>query len=379
MATSRVGSERIEIWKMKRLIKELDASRGNRKSLQDAITSVLQKLKLYTQVPTNGLVLYSGSVVTDDGKETKFTLDLVPFKPISQSLYLCDKKFHTEALHELLDSNDNGNSQVVLSKLTVDLPKKHGRGGQSALCFDRLRTESCQNYVRKVAELATKHFIDPRTNLPNVAGLILAGSADFKIELSRSNLFDLRLQAKVLKVVDVSCGRENGFNQAIELSLEMLSNVKFVQEKCLIGKFLEEVSQDSGKFVYGLDDTMKVLEMSAIQTLIIWEDLDINRYMLKNTKTDESIIKHLNKEQEGDQSNFHDSTTSSDLEVQDKKSLLEWFADEHQQFGCSLETVTGNSEEGSHFCIGYGGIGGILRYQLDIRSLDEPEIYEDSE
>jgi peptide subunit release factor 1 (eRF1) len=42
-------------------------------------------------------------------------------------------------------------------------------------------------------------------------------------------------------------GGENGFNQAIELSSEMLSNVKFVQEKRLIGKFFEEISQDSGE------------------------------------------------------------------------------------------------------------------------------------
>lgn len=45
-----------------------------------------------------------------------------------------------------------------------------------------------------------------------------------------------RLQAKVLKLVDISYGGENGFNQAIELSAEVLSNVKFIQEKKLIGE-----------------------------------------------------------------------------------------------------------------------------------------------
>ena len=49
-----------------------------------------------------------------------------------------------------------------------------------------------------------------------------------------------RLQAKIIKIVDVSYGGENGFNQAIELSADALSNVKFIQEKKLIGKiFLE--------------------------------------------------------------------------------------------------------------------------------------------
>lgn len=35
--------------------------------------------------------------------------------------------------------------------------------------------------------------------------------------------------------MDVSYGGENGFNQAIELAADSLANVKFIQEKKLIG------------------------------------------------------------------------------------------------------------------------------------------------
>ena len=172
--------------------------------------------------------------------------------------------------------------------------------------------------MRKTAELATQFFINPTTSQPNVAGLILAGSADFKTELSQSDMFDPRLQAKILNVADVSYGGENGFNQAIELSAEILSNVKFIQEKRLIGKYFEEISQDTGKYVFGVDDTLKGLEMGAVETLIVWENLDIIRYVLKNNSTVEIVIKHLKKEQEADQSNFRDSSTSAELEVQEK-------------------------------------------------------------
>lgn len=51
-----------------------------------------------------------------------------------------------------------------------------------------------------------------------------------------------RLQSKVLKLVDISYGGENGFNQAIELSTEVLSNVKFIQEKKLIGMWCPAAS-----------------------------------------------------------------------------------------------------------------------------------------
>ncbi|GAV84010.1 eRF1_1 domain-containing protein/eRF1_2 domain-containing protein/eRF1_3 domain-containing protein [Cephalotus follicularis] len=438
MADGQESDKNIEIWKIKKLIKALESARGNgtsmislimpprdqisrvtkmlgdefgtasniksrvnRQSVLGAITSAQQRLKLYNKVPPNGLVLYTGTIVTEDGKEKKVTIDFEPFRPINASLYLCDNKFHTEALNELLESDDkfgfivmdgngtlfgtlSGNTREVLHKFTVDLPKKHGRGGQSALRFARLRMEKRHNYVRKTAELATQFFINPATSQPNVSGLILAGSADFKTELSQSDMFDPRLQAKILNVVDVSYGGENGFNQAIELSAEILSNVKFIQEKRLIGKYFEEISQDTGKYVFGVEDTLKGLEMGAVETLIVWENLDINRYLLKNSTTGgEPIIKYFNKEQEADQSNFRDPATSADLEVLEKMPLLEWFANEYKRFGCTLEFVTNKSQEGSQFCRGFGGIGGILRYQLDMRSFDElsddGEVYEDSD
>jgi peptide chain release factor subunit 1 len=40
----------------------------------------------------------------------------------------------------------------------------------------------------------------------------------------------------IVNIVDVSYGGENGFNQAIELSTDILANVKFIQEKKLIAK-----------------------------------------------------------------------------------------------------------------------------------------------
>lgn len=57
----------------------------------------------------------------------------------------------------------------------------------------------------QVAELATQMFIT--NDKPNVSGLVLSGSADFKTELSQSDMFDPRLQAVVLGVVDVSYGK----------------------------------------------------------------------------------------------------------------------------------------------------------------------------
>ena len=183
-------------------------SRVNRLSVLGAITSTQQKLKLYaqslrlmprfTKVPPNGLVIYCGTCLNEEGKEKKMSYAFEPFRPINTSLYLCDNKFHTEALQELLQDDStfgfvvvdgsgalfgtvSGCSRTVLHRFLVDLPKKHGRGGQSALRFARLRLEKRHNYVRKVCEHCVQFFItDERVN---VAGIVFAGSAELKEEV----------------------------------------------------------------------------------------------------------------------------------------------------------------------------------------------------
>jgi len=179
-------------------------------------------------------------------------------------------------------------------------------------------------------------------------------------------MFDQRLATKVIKIVDVSYGGENGFNQAIELCGEALANVKFLQEKKLISKFFEEIAQDSNKYCYGVKDTLYALDLGAVETLIVWEALEHNRYVLKNPSTGEEKTLFLSKEEEKKASYFVENGV--ELEVVDKLSLLEWFANEYKRFGAVLEFVTNKSQEGSQFCKGFGGIGGILRYQVDFNA-----------
>jgi peptide chain release factor subunit 1 len=265
-----------------------------------------------------------------------------------------------------------GSNREILHKFSVDLPKKHGRGGQSALRFARLRLEKRHNYVRKVAELATQLFV-PDGQRPNIQGLVLAGSADFKSELMRSDLFDPRLSKIVVKLVDVSYGGEQGFNQAIESSADTLTNVKLMKEKKLLQSYMDEIAQDSGKYCFMVDDTLKALELGAVEVLIVWDNLEIQRYVLRNQSTGEEKVKHLNKEQESDDRHFRDPVTNTELETIDKEPLVEWFANNYKQFGCNLEFVTDRSGEGTQFVKGFGGIGGLLRWKVDFAEMNSFE------
>ncbi|XP_025833557.1 eukaryotic peptide chain release factor subunit 1-like [Agrilus planipennis] len=187
-----------------------------------------------------------------------------------------------------------------------------------------------------------------------------------------------RLQAKVIKLVDVSYGGENGFNQAIELAAESLQNVKFIQEKKLIGRYFDEISQDTGKYCFGVEDTLKGLELGAVETLICWENLDIQRYVLKNHTVGTETVLHLTPEQEKDKSHFTDKETGVELELVECQPLLEWLANNYKNFGATLEIITDKSQEGSQFVRGFGGIGGLLRYKVDFQSMQLEE-YENGE
>ena len=164
--------------------------------------------------------------------------------------------------------------------------------------------------------------------------------------------------------------------------------MKFIQEKKLIGRYFDEISQDTGKYCFGVDDTLKALEMGAVETLICWENLDIQvditdqtagqqmsrwwclqRVTLKNHASGEEKILFLNSEQEKDKTHFMDQETGVELELEENMPLLEWLANNYKKFGAALEIITDRSQEGSQYVRGFGGIGGMLRYLVDFQSL----------
>ena len=360
-------------------------SRVNRLSVLSAITSVQTKLKQYKSIPKTGLILYCGNIILDDGKEKKVTYDITPFKSINKFIYLCDNKFHTDVLSDILNDDESygfiildgngalygsvyGNEQKVLHKFTVSLPKKHRKGGQSALRFARLRMEARNNYVRKVCEFAIHYFIE--NDIPNIRGLIIAGNSDFKSQLTKSQYFDPRLSKIVLSLLDISYGGQNGFNQAIELSVDIMANVKLVKEKKILDEYFDEIKLDSGKFCFGIKETIEALEQGAVERLLIYEELDLIKYTLIDSNK-EKHIKFLKKE---DSINLLDKNGYK-MDILESIDWAEWIAENYKQFGTELIFLTNKTQQGSQFVNGFGGIGCILRwlvqFQDNLDILDE--------
>ena len=59
----------------------------NKLSVQSAITSAQARLKLYSRLPPNGLAVFVGTVLNDEGKEKKISFDFEPPKPVNTFVY----------------------------------------------------------------------------------------------------------------------------------------------------------------------------------------------------------------------------------------------------------------------------------------------------
>eukprot|EP01094_Clydonella_sp_ATCC50884_P000402 TRINITY_DN10313_c0_g1_i1.p1 TRINITY_DN10313_c0_g1~~TRINITY_DN10313_c0_g1_i1.p1 ORF type:complete len:429 (+),score=126.59 TRINITY_DN10313_c0_g1_i1:252-1538(+) len=417
--------EHIRVWKMKRLIRTLDSARGegtsmislvipakgnlvratkmlseefgtatqikshsNSVSVQQAIKSAQHQLKLFSRLPPNGVVVYCGTCVTEEGGERRVNVSFEPYRPIHKSLYWCDSKFHTDILSELLVPADKfgfivldgggacfafvrGSEKTVLHRMSVSLPKKQGRGGQSADRFERIRREKRQKYIQRVAEKATQLFISD--NIPNVKGLIIAGLGHTKDALVASNAFDPRLRPAVLRMLDVSYGMECGLNQAVEAAAPVLGSMQLLREQKLLSRFFDHIARDTGLYCYGLDECRYALEAGAVDTLIVAELLTCRRVMLRSLTGEEREEWILSDDAATMHELLKDNETGEPLEVVSSDLLSEWLAENYLQFGCSLELVGGGSPQSVQFCKGMTGIAGILRYRTHFEEYEVEE------
>ena len=155
------------------------------------------------------------------------------------------------------------------------------------------------------------------------------------------------------------------------MAADSLLNVKFIREKKLLSQYFGEIAKDSQRFCYGVKDTLAALESGAVEELIVWESLDIARLVVKNKESGVEKVAYLTEKQERDPAMFKEDGV--ELEVVDRISLLEWLANNFKSFGAKLQFVTNKSQEGSQFVRGFGGIGGLLRYQLDFLAMEAVE------
>jgi peptide chain release factor subunit 1 len=323
-------------------------SRVNRHSVEEALGMAIFQLSTWKSVPPHGLFVFCGNCVLN-GVEISKTVSFEPFKAIKKSMYKCDSRFHVEEFEKLFESDTaygfiiidgngyllsilKGDITIELEKYEVSLPKKHNKGGQSALRFARLRQESRANFVRKAAEAVNKHYIDKSKVC--VQGIILAGNTEFKNILAESDILDQRIRSKIIKIIDIAYGEKQGLYEAIQLSKSFLLGLPYIKEKELLTRFFNTVITNSDIACYGEKTVLKALfELQIIDELFIWEN-----YMIKYPSSDELLV--------------------------------DFMVNNHKSMNVKLHILSDNTSESKQFIKGFGGLCGILRYPF-IFNLDE--------
>lgn len=291
----------------------------------------------------------------------------------------CDDHFHVEWLKDMLrdekvfgllviDSSDvglgilSGGSLEIADIMTSGISGKTRKGGQSARRYERGREMELTYFFNRVAEHATRTFIDSN----KVTGLIVGGPGPTKDEFLKGGYLHYELQKKVIAVLDLGYSGREGVRELVEKAGDILKDVRLVEEKRLVQRFLGEVNRQGGLAIYGLPRVVEALQKASAEIVLVSDDLDMARIdaTCKKCGTPKSqTVSAFKKIQERQDMAatpcLKCGATDYDFVERDLVDVLEELA---FQGGSKVEIISSGTEEGGMFKT-FGGIAAILRYR----------------
>lgn len=357
-------------------------SRTTRNNVMDAIDRVSQRLKLFKEPPKNGLVIFCGAIPHGaPGSEKMELYVLEPPEPINIYFYRCDAKFHIEPLLEmtterdafgviLVDSTEatvatvRGQRMEILQEFNSGIPGKHRAGGQSARRFERIREQAMNDYFRRVA----KHSYDSLTKVEGLKGIIIGGPGPTKYEFEEGDYLHYQLKEKILTTVDTSYVGDQGIEEVVSKSQEILKGVRYLEEKRLVQKFLYEIGHETGLGVYGETQVRKFLNANIVDLLLVSEKLNILHVFTKCKNcgaTEDALIPQANlvKFEQELLGTACKKCNSTALAIDSSIDLVDELIDIAEKQNTNVAVISTETNEGVMLKESFGGIAAILRYK----------------
>lgn len=359
-------------------------SKLTRKNVLDSIKSIQGQLEKLGIIPENGLIIFSGAIPQGNSPGTeKNEIDIIdPPEKVTTFKYHCANEFLLEPLEDMLREHetygliviDRGEAAVgylsgtyieILKDFTSGTHSKHRAGGQSSVRFSRLIEEGKMRFIRRVAEFCNEVFL----NMEDLKGIFVGGPGFTKNEFLKDGSLDNRLQEKILNSVDLGYGGKEGIRPLVMKSKDDIKDVKYIQQKEYVQKFMGHIAKETGFAVYGEEEIRKALEISALAVLIISEDL--NKFVMKiecescqYSENKTLNIDNIEKFKENIQNTACPKCQSSLYSVNEgeSKTLIEDLGVLAEATGAEIIIVSSDLEEGEMILQTFGGIVGILRY-----------------
>jgi len=348
-------------------------SKQTRTHVIAGLEAILQRLKFFRKPPKNGMVIISGVIELDGGKEKQITEIIEPPEPVPLYKYHCDSTFYLDPLKEMLvekkiyglivlDRREatigilKGKRVEPLAYLTSNVPGKHRQGGQSSVRFERLREIAIHEFYKRIGEKATEVLLPYKDKL---VGIMIGGPSPTKEEFHEGSYLHHELQAKVIGLFDVSYTDESGLYELVEKASERMEELEISREKKLINRFLKEVVKD-GNAAYGEEEVRKYLRYGAVDTLLISEDIRLERVRYRCPICGRE--KEITVKEKVERDVFCEKDNVKMEEVERMDVVLE-LAELAEESGAKVEFISGDSEEGAMLKNAFGGIAAILRFK----------------
>ena len=376
------------------ILKEEQGTADNIKSdltrthVVDSLSKVVQRLKLYKKTPERGLAVFCGALPREEGgppgSEVVKAFEIDPPKDMQTFLYRCDDHFHVDILKNMLkdenmigflavDAKDagwgllHGDKIEVLKETSSGVAGKHRQGGQSAKRFQKLREMELTYYFNRLATITREYFID----IYPIKGLVISGPGPTKEEFINNNYLEYRLQNMIIATIDASYSGSEGIREAFAKSSDILSNFRMVEEKQIVEKLFNEINNNTGLGLYGLDDIIDHLKNNIVDKIIITDNTELYRIESKCKKCEhiqEKIIERIKViSTKTELQNLPcPSCKSTDTNVFDQ-DIIDYIAILALKTGTSVEVISGVSEHGT-MLTSIGKIGAILRYNPNYSS-----------
>ncbi|MEM0082885.1 MAG: peptide chain release factor aRF-1 [Candidatus Nezhaarchaeales archaeon] len=351
--------------------------RTTRHHVLDALTVTLQRLKLFTSTPKNGLVVFAGYIPRGPpGSEKMEVYVIEPPEPINTYLYRCDSRFHTEILEEMLEEKGSygvividrssatfalltGKRLKILDEITSGVPGKHSAGGQSARRFERVIEIMAHEFYKRAGEYAQKLF----SEVKDLKGIIIGGPGPTKNDFYDGDYLPYDLKKMVIGIVDVGYTGEEGVYETIERAQNLLEGVKYVHEKQVIQRFLEYLAKKSDLIAYGYKEVYHFLKQGVVDTLILSEDVPLSYVKVSCSTcgwTNEDLVKE--DEVEGFKEAYSKCPVCGQVTNLEQGDVIEHLVELSKTFSTKVEIISSETEEGRGFLESFKGMAAILRY-----------------
>jgi peptide chain release factor subunit 1 len=351
-----------------------------RDRLQDALKNVMHRLKLQKEIPENGLAMFAGTFAVNDQESDVLNVEeLVPLEPITAYLYEVDDHFRLEPLREMLrdqravglvvlDSKEasfgilNGERLELIENITSGIPGKSGKGGSSQRRYERGRDMELTYFFHRVAEHATKAFLENHT----VAVLIVGGPGQMKEDFLKGDYLHYELRNMLLDRVDTQSAGKEGVREVVDKSSEALRNMCVPEQKRTVQRLLAELGKQDGLAVAGLDSVLNALKNGEVEVALVTDSTDIVEIAVMCKRCELSRAKIVDKEKKAQTeqemiSRPCERCNAVEYEVEEK-DIIDVLEDVASQTDARVEVISPESEEKAKLTA-LGGFAALLRYK----------------